>query len=395
MSLVVLVVVAHFLNTTANLGNISSNCKHFEYESLVVSEVTANIWNSYSEVFLNLFEYFTFLDYNWKSFEYKSVVVSVVLSYFFKITANLLNIRSIYKDFEHSNITANLLNNSVVTENLLNSKPDIFMKILNISQQYLPIFLNISEKYLQIVGITSKSVVVSVVRSIYKLLEITANIWIIKQELFANLLNSKPVVGCLPIFLHILHFLNISNIYKSLQYNCRSIYKYFESNSEVFTNLLNTKSVSVSGVTINLLNMIENILNINKSSVVLSGVTVNNLNITASLLNTSSNCKCFEYESLVVLVYISSGVNNGSIFLNHNYKSFEFKSLAVKLQVFTNLFNHNSGDVSVIALHIFNTVSVVVAHFFNRKSDVITSEVFKNSLNISRELFHIFSIMYT
>ncbi|RPA88383.1 hypothetical protein L873DRAFT_1796680, partial [Choiromyces venosus 120613-1] len=232
--------------------------------------VTLNTLNSKSAVFTKIFEYTD--NNNCKPFEYKS-----------KISRNILNSRSVVVKSEvftsllntklviESIVTANLFN--IVTTNLLNFKLEVFSNFLKIS----------------------------------------------KQELFANLLNSKPVVEsvvtakpvnnksrCLPIFFHITaNLLNLTaEVFKNIL-NSKSVVV----NSEVFTNLLNTKSVIVSGVTINLLNskseifkkliyIIENILNISKSKA-------------------SSNCKCFEYESLVDSVVIANIWNsNSEVFKN-------------------------------------------------------------------------------
>ncbi|RPA88741.1 hypothetical protein L873DRAFT_1796487 [Choiromyces venosus 120613-1] len=386
---IVSVVTANILNTSQKyreimgiedfeynckyLHLVSSNFKYFEYVCRYCKsfEYNCKSWEYKLEEFTNLSNIcqrsisnsFTFLDYNWKSFEYKSVVESVVLSYFFKITANLLN-------------------KSVVTENLLNSKPEIFMKILNITGNLLnrieyceyksEVFTNLLNTKLVIVSIVTANLFNKYrnyksfefqVRSIFKLLENY-------KPVVESVVTAKPVNNksrYLPIFLHSLHFLNIRNIYKSLQYKSVVV------NSEVFTNLLNTKSVIVSGVTINLLNIIENILNICKS-------------VRSSFIILQYNCKSFKYKPVVtanVLNIIANIWNsNSEVFKNilntttnllniissvsTNYKSFEYKS-----QVFTNLFNHNSGDVSVLVLHIFNS----------NMPDVITSKEFKNALN--------------
>ncbi|RPA88698.1 hypothetical protein L873DRAFT_1796514, partial [Choiromyces venosus 120613-1] len=344
---------------TINL-NIRSIEKSWEYKifkklvvtsnTLNMSVGTANLLNSKLEVFTNLFEY-------------KTVVLSIATANLGNITVNIWN--SKLEEFTNLsnitrsllNITANLLNKSVVTENLLNRKPEIFMKILNklvvtsnTLNSKLAVFTNIFEytinsnckpfEYKSKISrnILNMSIVIAnlfntVTTNLlnFKLEVFTNFLKISKQELFANLLNSKPVVESvvtaklvnnksmyLPIFLHIvvLHFLNIRNIYKSLQYN-----------SEVFTNLLNTKSVIVSGVTINLLKIIENILN----------TTTNLLNLISSV---STNYKSFEY------IYK---------YFEYNCKSFEYKS-----------------ELSV------RSVSGLTANLLNS-----TLEVFKNSLNIS------------
>ncbi|RPA89779.1 hypothetical protein L873DRAFT_1795884, partial [Choiromyces venosus 120613-1] len=438
-------------------------------ESLVVSEVTANIWNSNSEVFSKLLNSVSVV-VNSKSFEYLSEAFTDILN----ITANLLNMTA-----NSLNITANFLN---ITEYLLNSKLEVFTKIIN---KYKP------EVFMKILNIKFSKVV-------------TANICISKQVVFTNLWKSKLVVelvvtsNTLNISVGTPNLLNsklevFTNLFeyncKSWEYNCKYLEyeslivsevttniwnitgsllnmsivtaNLYNSKSEVFTNLYNTVTtnllnfklevftnflkISKQELFANLLNskpvvesvvtakpvnnksryssiflhIIENILNISKSTVVLSGVTVNNLNITASLLNITSNLLNSKPVVTANVLNIIANIwnSNSEVFKNILNKVFSnvLNSISVVVSIMVSYFlitTTNLLNMSVLNTNLLNkklvrsiykyfeyncksfeykpiVVSVVVAHFFNIRglsgltANLLNStpQVFKNLLN--------------
>ncbi|RPA88648.1 hypothetical protein L873DRAFT_1796546, partial [Choiromyces venosus 120613-1] len=312
-------------------------------------------------------------------FEYKSVVVSVVVSHFLNIkldelsipTKYLFNIKKVVVSevtIHYFNIVADVLNSKavgaiVVTLNLLNG---VFTNFLNIIENHLYI---ICPKYLQIFLNGIKLVVVA---------DVTENLLNSKQEVFTTLLNSNS----LGVSIVTPNLLNISSSMSSsftfLQYNNKSFGNYSESfeyqkylqifgiedfkyKLEVFTNILNITPYLLN-VTLNLLNMTANLLN-------------SNLRVFINLWNVSSNCKYFQYNPEVfknVLNIVSVVTAN---LLNKYYTTSSLRSSCKYFEYYCKSFEYNSKSseyesqvISVLTANIWNGNSEVFEYVLNKSS---------------------------